>query len=1007
MKNLSLNKGRPYCLCIFIFVLLLSNQIFADELTFRSYTKQSQQQITGTVTDALGPLPSVTVMVKGTTISTITDEKGNFSVTANSKDTLVFSFIGYSTQEILIGNKTSLNVILVEDSTQLKEVTINAGYYSVKEKERTGSIARITSKDIETQPVTNVLATMQGRIPGVTITQTTGSPGGGFDILIRGRNSLRAGANSPLYIIDGVPYASDAIGVTATSAVLYGGTSPLSNLNPDQIESIEVLKDADATAIYGSRGANGVVLITTKKGSEGENKYSGRYSRGFGSIAHFGKLMKTPEYLRMREQAFVNDGYGEFPVEAFDVNGTWDRNRYTDWQETLLGGTADFTSAQASVSGGTTGTRFYIGAGYNKETTVLPADFAYRKGNVRLNINHISPNQKFSIDFTTGYTTQGNNLPALDFTSQARMLPPNAPALYTETGDLNWENSTFNNPLAALEGQYRARTYDLVSNAVIGYRIIPNLVVKANLGYTTLNHEESMSTPSTIYDPSYEVGSEYSILNITNTTRRSWIFEPQLNYTKAVANFQFDMLAGATYQHLDSSILTLRATGFPSNSMIYNIASASDIVVASNAETKYKYQAYFGRANVNYKGKYILNITGRRDGSSRFGPHKRFATFGAAGAAWLFSRENWFKENSILNFGKLRASFGTTGSDQIGDYQFIDTYTATGTNYNGIIGLAPSRLYNPNFGWETNKKLEAAIETGFFNDRIFLTAAWFRNVSSSQLVGIPLPGTTGFSSVQANLGAEVENTGTELTLRTVNIRNDNFEWSTSFNISFLRNTLVDFPNLEGSTYANQFVIGQPTSIRKMYKVTGVNSETGVYQFFDYNGDGIINTADRQLVVDFAPQYFGGLQNSIRYKNIRIDFLFQFVKQMNYSFAVSSGPPGGMVNYPTGIVNDWQQPGDISSSQVFTTGINSAALAAYDRYASSNAAVTDASYIRLKNLSISYQLPTSWLKGVECRLTLEGQNLLTVTKYKGNDPEFIGSGYLPPLRMITTGIQLDF
>lgn len=1009
MNNFSFYKDGKTLYCLFFIWLCLSfSSLFAKSSTRQSNLFYQQHKVQGIITDGINPLPGVTIVIKNKkNNAVISDYSGQFSITCSPYDTLVVSYIGFKTALVPVKGRQLVDVQLIYDSTTLQEVRVNAGYYSVKNKEKTGSIARITSKDIEIQPVSNLLAAMQGRMAGVSITQTTGSPGGGFDVQIRGRNSLRSGANSPLYIIDGVPYATDPIGVTATSAVLYGGTSPLSSLNPDQVESIEVLKDADATAIYGSRGANGVVLITTKKGSIGETKYSAKYSRGFGSVSHFANLMKTPEYLKMREQAFKNDGYQSFPTEAFDVNGTWNKNRYTDWQQTLLGGTADFIDAQASVSGGSDATRFFFGTGYNKQTTVLPADFAYQKGNMRVNINHRSPNQKFTIDFTAGYTAQGNNLPSLDFTSQARMLPPNAPALYTETGALNWENSTFNNPLAALEGKYRGQTYDLISNAVLGYRIVPNLQIKANLGYTTLNHEESMTIPSTIYDPSYEVGSEFSILNITNTTRRSWIAEPQLNYKKDLGNINIDLLAGATYQHLDSGILTLRGTGFPSNSMIYNLGSATDVVVASNSETRYKYQAFFFRANINYNSKYILNFTGRRDGSSRFGPDNRFATFGAVGAAWLFDKEKWFKDNPVLSFGKLRASFGTTGSDQIGDYQFLDTYTTTNINYNGIIGLAPSRLYNPNFGWETNKKLEAAVEVVFFNDRIFITSAWFRNLSSSQLVGIPLPATTGFSSVQANLGAKVENKGIELTLRTINIRHANFEWSTSLNVSFLRNTLIDFPNLQGSTYANQFVIGESTNIRKMYKVTGVNTQTGVYEFFDYNGDGIITTSDRQFITDFTPKYFGGLQNSLRYKNFHLDILFQFVKQSNYSFAVSSGPPGGMVNYPADLKNSWQQKGDITSLQIFTTGLNSPAIAAYDRFSSSDAAVVDASYIRLKNFSFSYKLPSNWLKGIECRLIAQGQNLLTFTKYKGNDPEFIGNGYLPPLRTITTGVQLDF
>lgn len=367
-------------------------------------------------------------MVKGTTISMITDQKGNFSITANSTDTLVFSFIGYAAQEILVGNKTSLNIILVEDSTQLKEVTINAGYYKVKDKERTGSIARITSKDIETQPVTNVLAAMQGRMAGVNITQATGVPGGGFDIQIRGLNSLRAEGNAPLYIIDGVPYSSEPIGYNQSNTIHPTTTSPLNNLNPGDIESLEVLKDADATAIYGSRGANGVVLVTTKRGKQGNTIFTANISKGFGEVTRFIKLMNTQQYLAMRAEAFTNDGITSYPSYAYDINGTWDQNRYTDWQKELLGGTAEITNISSSMSGGSEHTQFMISGNFNKETTVFPGDFAYKKGNLRANVNHTSSDRKFRVNFSAGYTLQDNNQPSQDLTPAAWGTPPNAPA---------------------------------------------------------------------------------------------------------------------------------------------------------------------------------------------------------------------------------------------------------------------------------------------------------------------------------------------------------------------------------------------------------------------------------------------------------------------------------------------------------------------------------------------------------------------------------------------------
>ena len=1005
MKNLSFNKGRPSCLCIFIFAILLSNHIYAIELNFGSNAKHSQHQITGTVTDAVGPLPSVTVIVKGTTTSSITDEKGHFSIMANSADILVFSFIGYAPQEITIGNQISINVVLTEDSTQLKEVTINAGYYSVKEKERTGSIARITSKDIETQPVTNVLATMQGRMAGVSITQNSGVPGGGFDIQIRGQNSLRSDANRPLFIIDGVPYASETTGFYLTAGAQPTTTSPLNSINPSDIESIEVLKDADATAIYGSRGANGVVLITTKKGKAGKTTFTITTMNGTGRVTRFMDLMNTEQYLAMRNEAFANDGIQPGPSD-YDVNGTWDPNKYTDWQKELTGGTVQINDAKVSISGGSSKTQFLISGDFHKETTVFPGEFRYKKGGVHVNLNHTSADEKFRAQFSGGYTVQDNLQPGTDLSAVSKRLAPNAPSLYTSDGNLNWENSTWENPLSSLESKTKGRTGDLLANVLFSYQILPELVIKSSFGFTDLRHEESRTMPSTMYDPAYEAGSEYSILYLNSTSRRSWIVEPQAEWSKSWDKSKTSILAGATFQQQNGGQLVQEGDGFASNALIYNLGSAYVVDIRNDSEQNYRYQAFFGRANYNYDDRYIVNLTGRRDGSSRFGPGKQFAYFGAVGAAWLFTNEKLFKEHSsFLSFGKLRASYGTSGSDQIGDYQFMDTYTSSGNNYNGISGLQPTRLFNPDFGWESNTKVEVALETGFLKDRIFLTTGWYSNRSSNQLVGIPLPGTTGFSSIQANLDATVENQGIELTLRTVNFHTEEFDWTTSFNISASRNKLLSFPDLEGSTYQNQYVIGRALNIRKVYHYTGLDPASGLYTFQDVNGDGSLSAPeDKQTVLDLNPKYFGGLQNQISYKGVQLNFLFQFVKQDNYNATYLGGMPGIMSNQPVSVLNHWQHPGDTSGYQLYSSGVNGAAVEAFSKYYDSDATITDASYIRLKNVSLSYTIPEKWLSGLKCRVFVEGQNLLTITHYNGADPEFRSPGFLPPLKIFTAGLQ---
>jgi TonB-linked SusC/RagA family outer membrane protein len=1007
MNNFSFYKDGKAFYCLFFLGFFLTFSSLYAKNSFRHISKISQQyKIQGTITDGINPLPGVTIAIKNkSNTAVVSDYSGQYALLASPYDTLVVSFIGFKTALVPINNRKTVEIQLQFDTTTLQEVKVNAGYYSVKESERTGSIAKITSKDIEKQPVTNVLATMQGRMAGVNIVQTTGVPGGGFDIQIRGQNSLRINGNNPLYIIDGVPYSSDPIGTGINSAVLPTQPSPLNSINPDQIESIEVLKDADATAIYGSRGANGVVLVTTKKGKSGKTKFSAKLSTGTGTVTRFMDLMNTQQYLEMRREAFANDGISPIPDYAYDVNGTWDQNRYTDWQKELLGGTALITDIQTSLSGGSEQTQFLLSGNFNKQTTVFPGDFNYKKANLHLNVNHESENKKFRTSISVGYTMQNNNQPRMDLMREAVNMSPNAPALYNPDGTLNWENNTFNNPLRNLEGKYKADTNDLIANAMLSYKLTDNLELKSSFGYTTLDNSETTANPSTRYNPAFGLGSEFSTLIVSGADRSSWIIEPQLNWNKAIGQGKLDVLVGGTFQSQQSSQLVQYASGFPSNSLIYNLASASNIFTMESAESQYKYQAFFGRVNYNWQQKYIINLTGRRDGSSRFGPADQFATFGAVGAAWLFSKESIFKNSTILSFGKLRTSYGLTGNDQIGDYQYMDTYASTGINYGGTIGLQPTRLFNPDFGWETNRKFEVALETGFFNDRIFLTAAWYSNESSNQLTGIPLPGTTGFPTLQANLDATVQNKGTEFTLRTVNIQRKDFNWSTNFNLTIAKNKLLEFPNLESSTYANSYVIDQSLNIQKVYHFTGVDTQTGVYTFEDVNGDGQLTaTEDKKTIKDFSPEYYGGLQNTLKYKRWQLDFLFQFVKQINYNQSIYFGVPGSGSNQPVAALERWQKAGDSKPYPIYTDGTNSAALDAYYKYFESDAAISDASYVRLKNISLSYELP---LKDLQCRVFFEGQNVVTFTKYKGADPEFKSSGYLPPLRVLSAGIQFSF
>jgi len=997
------NNYRQSLALTFTFALFLTynSPIFSQNLPLKT--------ISGTITDGEGPLGGVNVLVKNTARGSISDLGGRYSVRASANDTLVFTYVGYKTQEVAVGNAPILNVVMEVDATALDAVVINAGYYKVSDREKTGSITRITAAEIENQPVSNPLAAMQGRMAGVNIVQNTGVPGGGFSVRIRGRNSIRPDGSEPLYIVDGVPFSSLSLGNISISTVLGGAQNPLNGINPDDIESIAVLKDADATAIYGSRGANGVVLITTKKGKAGTTRFQVSTSTGVGSITRRMQLLNTEQYLEMRRQAFANDGITEYPFNAYDINGIWDQNRYTDWQEELLGETAYYTTASTSVQGGSEETQFLVRGDYEEQTTVFPGDFKYQKGGALVNLNHTAKNDKFGLQVSANFVTDKNKLPPTNLVYDAYSLPPNAPSLFTENGDLNWEAGTFTNPLAQLNGDYQSKTNTLIGNAVISYRPFKGLEMKANLGYTKNELEEYKTSPHTIYNPDFGLDSSYSSIFVNEGDRRSYIVEPQLAYNFKIGKGRVNVLAGSTVQHELTAKAVQFGSGFASNSLIENIAAASNISIVSDTKEIYKYRAIFGRINFNWDHKYILNLTGRRDGSSRFGPGKQYSNFGAVGAAWVFSEEGFIKNQfPFISFGKLRASYGTTGNDQIGNYGFLDTYTFGGLSYQGMQGLSPTQLFNPNFGWETNKKLEAALELGLFNDKLNISASYYRNRSSNQLVGIPLPGTTGFSSILANLPATVENTGWEFELTNTNFQNDTFSWKTFVNLSLPQNELIAFPDLEGSTYANQYVIGEPLDILLLYNATGVDPQTGLYTFEDVDGDGS-NTKpnDAKTIANMAPKYFGGFGNSLQYANFSLDFLFQFVKQKGRNFFAGGTLPGSMTNQPVEVLDNWQQPGDDATIQLFTTGINQEATLAYVNNSASTASVSDASFIRLKNISLSYTLPVPQNLNMACRVNIRAQNLLTFTQYKGPDPETQVFNNLPPLKLITAGIDFNF
>jgi TonB-linked SusC/RagA family outer membrane protein len=998
--------------------------------------------IRGRVVNESGEPVQATVTVKGTGKGTSTNQNGEFQLAdVDENAVLVVTGVGIEDRELKVAGQRNLSVVVKIGIKALDEVQMIA-YGTTTKRFNTGNVSTVKASEIEKQPVNNPLLAMQGRVPGVVITQNTGIPGGGITVRIQGQNSLSRGTD-PLYIIDGTPYSSQMLpNISGTFGILggngnnnstfspAGGGNPLSFINPQDIESINILKDADATAIYGSRAGNGAIIITTKKGKAGKTKIDVNAQTGWGKISRTLPLLNNQQYLEMRHEAKANDNASVLPTD-YDINGTWDTTRYTDWQNTLIGGTARFTDASTSFSGGNNNTNFLISGGFHRETTVFPGDFSDQKGSMHFSINNVSTNQKFHLQLTGTYLVDRNQLQAKDLTSIAITLAPDAPALYNSDGTLNWVplsngTSTWYNPLAYLYNRYSIKTNNLISNAFISYEVLRGLEIKGSLGYTNLQSFETQIYPLIAYAPETRVNQTRSSV-FGNNSINTWNVEPQITYKHKIARGVIDVLIGSTLLQTRSNMQQILGSNYNNDQSLENISAAAALSsYASAISSTYKYNAIFGRLNYNWQNTYIVNISARRDGSSRFGSENLFHNFMSAGAAWLFSNETFVENNlSFLSFGKLRGSYGTTGNDQIGDYQFLNLYNpvtaGVGAAYQGASGLAPNGLPNPYLEWEETQKLQLGLDIGFAKDRIILNTNFFLNRSSNQLQSYALPATTGNQNIQTNLPAEIQNTGWEFSLNTVNLRVKDFYWSTNVNLTLARNKLISFPNLASSTYVNNYIIGEPVMISKVYPFLGVDPSTGLYLYSDKDGHPTSTPkifTDQISFVNIMPALYGGFQNTVQFKGVELDILFQFVTQKgpNYitgkspgRFSSSTNPalvPTG--NQPEWVLERWQQPDDNTLIQRFSSAYPSTISTPYSAASSSEFGFSDASYIRLKNVSLSWQFPMRWIQkaGLQnVKIYAHGQNLMTITHYKGLDPENQSTLSLPPLKVFTIGLQV--
>ncbi|WP_177230512.1 SusC/RagA family TonB-linked outer membrane protein [Chitinophaga sp. CF118] len=991
-------------------------------------------EISGQIIGEAGPLGDVTVQVKRTGKGIISDASGRFTLRGlEAGDVLLISAIGHETREVQVkeipqkDNKGFLYLQLKAAVSKLDEVQVLAYGQSTTRRLSTGSISRVTGEEIAKQPVNNVLQALAGRVTGLSISQASGLAGGDVTFQVRGQNSVNTDpfTSAPLVIVDGVPYPNvpiilPSVSGTGSSRSSYniigpgGYGNPLYSFNPNDIESVEILKDADATAIYGSRAGNGVMLITTKKGKQGKTKVEINVNTGIAINTRRVDLLTTPEYIALRKEAFKNSGISPTAISAPDLF-TWDSTKTIDWQDRLLGNTAHTTDVNVSMSGGAGGTSFLISGNYHYENSIFPDRRGSEKAGVHYSLNHTANSGKFSIALTGMVNSTNTRLPTGSYGTYAYSMPPNFEA-FDAAGNLKWDWNG-NNPYAAIRTSYSNKTFSLTSNLSLRYNILPGLDAKASIGYTRVETDQQQLNPKSAANP----GNTFFLSsNLLSTNRsQSLNFEPQLQYVRSISRGTLNVMAGATIMKTVAEMpFSVNAYNFSSDAYINNIALAGTV---SNNTTynAFQYASFFGSTNFNWQNRYIVNGSFRRDGSSRFGSGHRYGNFGAIGAAWLFSNESFADHLTFLSHGKLRGSIGWVGSDNVsgGNYAYLPLYTNTSYGYNGTAGLVPSMLENPDFGWESTSKLEGALELGFLKNRVLATVAWYRNRTGNQLIGWPVSTQTGFSSYTANLNnAVVQNTGWEIELNTVNISNKHFRWTSSFNITIPNNKLLKFDGIENTAFASAsspLQVGKPLNSNFAIPFLGLDS-MGRPQYADVNKNGkidyfsgaaIYGKGDKVYIGKSYAGYYGGFTNTFSYRNWQLDFTLQYtgdLQKRNYLASISQ--PGLMYNVPRKAISDIRAKG---LDKAFIKASSTTDFFYYVNYA--NASYMDASFIRLTNAALSYNLserPLKLLHLVGLRIYMQAQNLFVISNYHGFDPES-GAVSVPPLLRVTAGLQCTF
>lgn len=1010
-------------------------------------------EVRGRVVDTTGaPLAGATIRIKGTTKGTQADLRGEFNLKNIPEGTvLVISYTGYINKEITASAKASpYHYAVLQRSEDALDATVIQAYGTTSRRFDIGSIATVDAGTIDKQPVTNVMLALQGQVPGLAVNSTSGVPGSKVQLQVRGQNTLTATPNSPgsanfkpydqpLIIIDGVPTATQNTNVnqlysltnqsSTTGGIDQGsGISPFATINPSDIQSISILKDADATSIYGTQGSNGVILITTKKGKPGKTVFNLVANTGFNTATRNIKLMSTPQYLQFRRDANAEDSVTPnnnpyTPGYAPDLL-LFDSTRYTNWEKLIYGKTSNNTDIHGSLSGGAYNNTFIISGGYTRSDFNYPGHFSDQRLTEHGAMHHVSNDSRLAIDFGVDFGYDQNH--SASYAGNKDILnAPNLPNLKNPDGSLVWSykgvDLTQYQFYANLLTPVNLQTYNFSTNLHLAYKLFTGLSIGVTAGYNRNTSNESTDLPSTAQNPLYvNRNAQFTATNFQTVN-----IEPQVDYNLNFGKSSVSALIGATYKKNTTYQNSQEGDNYSNDAFLGSINGAAT-VYAMDQSSLYKYDAGFGRVKYIYDQEYILSLTGRRDGSSNFGPGRQFGSFGSVGGGWIFTQEKLFK-GSFLSFGKLSGSYGTSGSDGISPYLYQAFWQAISylPAFQGTRLDQPQNLYNPNYSWATKRSLNIALDLGFFHDRLLANATFYRDREGNQLGSYPLPIQTGFADVAENLPAELQNQGWEFSFTSINIKTKKFTWSSNFNITFNRNKVLSFPNLEGSPYATSYVIGKPASIIFGYRYKDVNPTTGLFEFYTSKGQitsspqyGLpINGGDYAPIGDREIKYMGGFGNTLTYGRISLYVFFQFSSQTAPTWLSTLYPnyaPGfPLINMPTAVLGKyWTGPGDTHATlERLSTAYSSKAFSPGATFNQSSGAYGDDTYARLKTLSLSYSLPDNLTKHAhihDLRIYCNAQNLLTFTDYKVSDPELFNNfTQFPVQRIVSFGLNCNF